>query len=56
MTSDSTGSGTNSSHGQFELTPVMDSLALLQQWYLQQCNEDWEHSWGVRIATLDNPG
>ncbi|WP_369943675.1 immunity 53 family protein [Xanthomonas medicagonis] len=34
----------------------MDSIALLQQWYLQQCNGDWEHSWGVRIETLDNPG
>lgn len=35
---------------------VMDSLALLQQWYLQQCDEDWEHTYGVRIETLDNPG
>ena len=34
----------------------MDNLALLQQWYLQQCDEDWEHSYGVRIETLDNPG
>ena len=31
----------------------MDSIALLQQWYLQQCNGDWEHSWGVRIETLE---
>ena len=34
----------------------MDSLSLLQQWYLQQCDEDWEHSYGIRIDTLDNPG
>jgi len=34
----------------------MDSLALLQKWYLQQCDEDWEHSYGIRIDTLDNPG
>jgi hypothetical protein len=23
---------------------------------LSQCNEDWEHSFGVKIDTLDNPG
>ena len=34
----------------------MDSLVRLQQWYLAQCDEDWEHSYGVRIETLDNPG
>jgi hypothetical protein len=21
-----------------------------------QCDEDWEHDWGIRIETLDNPG
>lgn len=25
-------------------------------WYAAQCNEDWEHSFGVKIDTLDNPG
>ena len=34
----------------------MDALARLQQWYLDQCDEDWEHSYGVAISTLDNPG
>lgn len=34
----------------------MDALGLLQQWYLSQCDGDWEHSWGVKISTLDNPG
>jgi len=34
----------------------MDSLARLQDWYIQQCDGDWEHSYGVRIETLDNPG
>jgi hypothetical protein len=34
----------------------MDSFTRLQQWYLAQCDEDWEHSYGVRIETLDNPG
>ena len=31
-------------------------LDWLQNWYAAQCNEDWEHEWGVKIATLDNPG
>ncbi|HEX4854251.1 immunity 53 family protein [Arenimonas sp.] len=34
----------------------MDSLVQLQKWYLSQCNDDWEHGYGVRIETLDNPG
>jgi hypothetical protein len=33
-----------------------DSLRELQAWYKAQCNEDWEHSYGVKIETLDNPG
>ncbi|EFL33234.1 conserved hypothetical protein [Streptomyces viridochromogenes DSM 40736] len=31
-------------------------LSWLEQWYRAQCDGDWEHEWGVRIATLDNPG
>ncbi|MGW7456070.1 immunity 53 family protein [Streptomyces sp. NPDC054787] len=31
-------------------------LAWLQDWYAKQCDGDWEHEWGVKIATLDNPG
>ncbi|MFG1811576.1 immunity 53 family protein [Streptomyces sp. NPDC049040] len=31
-------------------------LDWLQEWYAHQCDGDWEHEWGVRIATLDNPG
>ncbi|MET9057189.1 immunity 53 family protein [Streptomyces antibioticus] len=31
-------------------------LGWLQHWYEAQCDGDWEHEWGVRIATLDNPG
>ena len=34
----------------------MSSLERLQDWYLRQCNGDWEHVCGVRIETLDNPG
>jgi hypothetical protein len=33
-----------------------DNLSWLSQWYLSQCNSDWEHSYGVKIDTLDNPG
>jgi hypothetical protein len=32
------------------------ALERLQRWYLGECNGDWEHSYGVRIDTLDNPG
>lgn len=34
----------------------MNTLQKLQQWYLSNCNGDWEHSYGVEIGTLDNPG
>ncbi|MFW6311621.1 MAG: immunity 53 family protein [Nanoarchaeota archaeon] len=33
-----------------------DILEWLQRWYLQNCNGDWEHGYGVFIETLDNPG
>lgn len=32
------------------------SLSKLQQWYAGHCNGDWEHTHGIRIDTLDNPG
>jgi hypothetical protein len=28
----------------------------LQEWYLKQCDGDWEHEFGIVIDTLDNPG
>jgi hypothetical protein len=34
----------------------MSALQDLQGWYSSQCNGIWEHSYGVRIGTLDNPG
>jgi len=34
----------------------MSALEELQAWYLSQCNGDWEHTYGVSIGTLDNPG
>ena len=34
----------------------MNELQRLQDWYQAQCNGDWEHSFGIKIDTLDNPG
>lgn len=34
----------------------MDLLQRIQRWYTINCNGDWEHSYGVSITTLDNPG
>ncbi|TMJ19846.1 MAG: hypothetical protein E6G92_08790 [Alphaproteobacteria bacterium] len=31
-------------------------LSKLRQWYEDQCNGDWEHQFGIKIDTLDNPG
>ena len=28
----------------------------LQAWYVAQCDGEWEHSYGIDIETLDNPG
>lgn len=34
----------------------MNELQRIQEWYSSHCNGDWEHTYGVRIDTLDNPG
>lgn len=33
-----------------------NTLERLMRWYTSQCNGDWEHSWGIQVGTLDNPG
>jgi len=33
-----------------------DTMQRLQAWYASMCDGDWEHGYGVRIETLDNPG
>lgn len=33
-----------------------NAFEALQHWYFSQCDEDWEHQYGVKIETLDNPG
>jgi hypothetical protein len=35
---------------------MKDILTWLQAWFLSQCNDTWEHSYGIKIDTLDNPG
>ena len=35
---------------------MSDVVRLLQEWYFDQCDDDWEHSYGVKLDTLDNPG
>ena len=34
----------------------MSALCALETWYARNCDGDWEHSFGVTIETLDNPG
>lgn len=36
------------------MTP--DDLTWLQTWYQSHCDGDWEHAYGIRVDTLDNPG
>ncbi|HQZ15391.1 MAG TPA: immunity 53 family protein [Vicinamibacteria bacterium] len=33
-----------------------NELEFIQAWYRAQCDGAWEHSCGVKIDTLDNPG
>lgn len=35
---------------------MKSTLQRLSKWYSAQCNGDWEHDWGFKISTLDNPG
>jgi hypothetical protein len=34
----------------------IDVVKGLEDWFSAQCDEDWEHSFGISIETLDNPG
>ncbi|MBI6871796.1 immunity 53 family protein [Clostridium aciditolerans] len=34
----------------------MNIIKWIQDWYIENCDEDWEHCYGVTISTLDNPG
>jgi hypothetical protein len=32
------------------------SFDALVQWYAAHCNGAWEHTYGIKLDTLDNPG
>ena len=34
----------------------MNLLRWLNKWYISNCSDEWEHLYGVKIYTLDNPG
>ncbi len=34
----------------------MSVLDDIQNWYASNCDDYWEHNFGVQIVTLDNPG
>nr|WP_281944464.1 immunity 53 family protein [Paenibacillus tyrfis] len=34
----------------------LSNIEWLQQWYSEQCDGDWEHGFGIKIDTIDNPG
>jgi Immunity protein 53 len=33
--------------------PILDAL---ESWFKAQCDGDWEHSYGLSIESIDNPG
>jgi len=38
------------------MTNKSDALARLERWYRSMCNGDWEHTYGITLETVDNPG
>ena len=34
----------------------MSELKKFEDWFAARCDGDWEHSAGIKITTLDNPG
>ncbi len=34
----------------------MDTLHWVMKWYEAHCDGDWEHQYGIKVDTLDNPG
>ena len=34
----------------------MNAPQSIQEWYISQCNGDWEHCYGIKIDNIDNPG
>lgn len=38
------------------MNPSDPILHRMQNWYAAMCNGDWEHTYGVAITNIDNPG
>ena len=34
----------------------MEILDWISEWMISECDGDWEHEYGIKIETLDNPG
>lgn len=34
----------------------MEIINWIEQWFLSQCDGGWEHSYSIKIESLDNPG
>ena len=34
---------------------MLDSLRFVTEWYQRHCDGEWEHAYGVRVDTIDNP-
>lgn len=34
----------------------MNNIKWIEKWYKDNCDGDWEHFYGIKIETLDNPG
>jgi hypothetical protein len=39
-----------------EMIHTVNNFEWLQKWYQLQCDGDWEHGYGIKIETVDNPG
>jgi hypothetical protein len=48
--------GTRAPHGNNAMMNKDDLLSKIERWYAAHADGDWEHSFGVEISTLDNPG
>lgn len=35
---------------------MVNYIKWLENWFKENCYDEWEHSYGIKIKTLDNPG
>jgi hypothetical protein len=38
------------------ISPSTVDFSSLIVWYRSQCDGDWEHSYGIKLENIDNPG